>query len=260
METGYPRPQLQRPQWLSLNGAWRFRFDDERRCTPPVGHRRTGRCSSRCRSRPSRPRAASATRGFHPACWYERDFELAAATSGRVILHFGAVDYAARVWVNGVLAVEHEGGHTPFSADITALLNAVGPADDHGPRRGRSARPRQAARQAGLAARAARASGTRAPPASGRRCGSSGRAATYVETIRWTPDVENFAIGFEARIGGDAGGELCARGRLHARRARARARPLPRRRPRGRPPDRAVRSRASTTSATSCCGAPSGRP
>ena len=41
----------------------------------------------------------------------------------RVILRFGAVDYSARVWVNERLAITHEGGHTPFWADITNLLD-----------------------------------------------------------------------------------------------------------------------------------------
>ena len=43
-----------------------------------------------------------------------------------MILRFGAVDYAARVWVNGCLAMTHEGGHTPFWADITNLLDPSG--------------------------------------------------------------------------------------------------------------------------------------
>ncbi len=66
-----------------------------------------------------------ADRGFHPLCWYQRDFECL-PPSGRVILRFGAVDYCARVWVNGCLAVTHEGGHTPFWADITNMLDPSG--------------------------------------------------------------------------------------------------------------------------------------
>ena len=94
-------------------------------------------------------------RGFHRACWYQRDFDLSLAESERVILRFGAVDYSARVWVNGRLAITHEGGHTPFWADITDLLDEVGKADGHRLCRRRSARLDEAARQAGLAARAA---------------------------------------------------------------------------------------------------------
>ena len=62
---------------------------------------------------------------FHPCCWYQRAFEIA-PNDGRTLLHFGAVDYASKVWVNGHLAASHEGGHTPFSADITTLLEPSG--------------------------------------------------------------------------------------------------------------------------------------
>jgi hypothetical protein len=63
--------------------------------------------------------------GFHPVVWYRRELRVEDADRrDRLILHFGAVDYKASVWVNGRLAVEHAGGHTPFSADITPLLTA----------------------------------------------------------------------------------------------------------------------------------------
>ena len=62
--------------------------------------------------------------GFFHACWYRRQFERPLLQPGeRLILHFGAVDFAAQVWVNGCMAVRHEGGYTPFSADITDLLD-----------------------------------------------------------------------------------------------------------------------------------------
>ena len=63
--------------------------------------------------------------GFHPVLWYRRTFT-APATPGRVLLHFGAVDYRASVWVNGDLVATHEGGHTPFSADM-ANVQSDGP-------------------------------------------------------------------------------------------------------------------------------------
>ncbi len=54
--------------------------------------------------------------------WYARTFEHPVAEDERLLLHFGAVDYRATVWVNGVHVVSHEGGHTPFSADVTHSL------------------------------------------------------------------------------------------------------------------------------------------
>jgi beta-galactosidase/beta-glucuronidase len=61
---------------------------------------------------------------FHDVVWYAREFEspLKDAVKERLVLHFGAVDYLATVWVNGVQVACHEGGHTPFCADITRVL------------------------------------------------------------------------------------------------------------------------------------------
>jgi beta-galactosidase/beta-glucuronidase len=60
---------------------------------------------------------------YHPIVWYRRTFHVDADDrAGRLLLHFGAVDYRATVWVNGQMVVTHEGGNTPFSADITNAL------------------------------------------------------------------------------------------------------------------------------------------
>jgi beta-galactosidase/beta-glucuronidase len=61
---------------------------------------------------------------FHDVVWYARTISRPApgTEDGRVLLHFGAVDYRAAVWVNGVQVVSHEGGHTPFCADVTDVL------------------------------------------------------------------------------------------------------------------------------------------
>ena len=124
MEFGYPRPQLERPQWTSLNGPWRFCLDNERRFTNPPDIE-TWPAKITVPYPPESEASGIGDRSFHYVCWYERDFDVKPG-SRRVLLHFGAVDYAAKVWVNGCLAVEHEGGHTPFTADITKLLKASG--------------------------------------------------------------------------------------------------------------------------------------
>jgi hypothetical protein len=64
--------------------------------------------------------------GFHPVVWYRREFTLESMPEAKLVLHFGAVDFKAQVWVNGGLAITHEGGHTPFFADIGPLLNETG--------------------------------------------------------------------------------------------------------------------------------------
>jgi beta-galactosidase/beta-glucuronidase len=128
-DRAYPRPQLRRSSWLSLNGPWRFAFDPELRHREP--HDITEwPLTIEVPYAPESERSGVADTGFHRACWYEREFELPAqwrASRRRVLLHLGAVDYHARVWVNETKVAEHEGGHTPFSADITHALADDGP-------------------------------------------------------------------------------------------------------------------------------------
>ncbi|MBA2352587.1 MAG: glycoside hydrolase family 2 protein [Burkholderiales bacterium] len=125
MQNAYPRPQLQRSRWVSLNGMWKFRFDHERSyASPPDIHEWPH--TILVPFAPECKKSGIHDTGFHRACWYQREFEVERGAA-RVILHFGAVDYLARVWINDMLVVEHEGGHTPFSADITWALRGNGP-------------------------------------------------------------------------------------------------------------------------------------
>ena len=117
---GYPRPQLQRETWYSLNGPWDFAFD-------PDGIWRNSSevdWSERI-TVPFAPEAAASGighTGFFRACWYRRRCELPPRSGGeRWLLHFGAVDWRATVWINGAYAGEHEGGYTPFTFDVTDL-------------------------------------------------------------------------------------------------------------------------------------------
>jgi beta-galactosidase/beta-glucuronidase len=128
----YPRPLLRRPGWRSLDGEWRFTYDDELRYRIPSD---VGQWPSRilvpfC---PESERSGIGDRNFHRSCWYEREVDLEAPPPGPdgrpsllTLLHFGAVDYEARVWVNDVLVAEHEGGHTPFTADLSFALDPSG--------------------------------------------------------------------------------------------------------------------------------------
>jgi beta-galactosidase/beta-glucuronidase len=118
----HPRPQLERTGWISLNGSWDFALDPD-----AVWHAPENVTWNEQEIRvPFAPETAASGvehTGFFMACWYRRQFRCPTLSEGqRLWLHFGAVDYAASVWVNGKLAVQHEGGHTPFKADITELL------------------------------------------------------------------------------------------------------------------------------------------
>ncbi|MDP9052405.1 MAG: glycoside hydrolase family 2 [Acidobacteriota bacterium] len=126
-ELSYPRPQLRRHNWMSLNGSWRFLFDNELRHHIPSDIE-VWPLEIQVPYAPECARSGLGRQDFHRSCWYQRDFELSSemvAAGRRVLLHFGAVDYRARVWVNDVPVMEHEGGHTPFHADITSALRAA---------------------------------------------------------------------------------------------------------------------------------------
>jgi len=115
---GYPRPQFQRPEWFSLNGHWDFVIDVEGAWSSPSQVQFSGRILV-----PFAPETRASEvndTGLYRACWYRRSFGVPAfGGEERVILHFGAVDYLASVWVNGTLVAQHEGGYTPFEVDIT---------------------------------------------------------------------------------------------------------------------------------------------
>src|SRR5947199_10609579 len=119
----HPRPQLRRENWTDLCGAWGFAFDkDECGLTERWFERDDVFCLQiQVPFPPESKLSGLHATAPHKVVWYRREFELAEVPE-RLILHFGAVDYRASVWVNGRLAMEHEGGHTPFSADIAHLL------------------------------------------------------------------------------------------------------------------------------------------
>lgn len=120
----YPRPQFVRMEWQSLNGGWGFRFDDlnagetekwqeELKPTHTITVPYTYETQA----------SGIGIEEFHPRVWYSKQVSIPEEAAGkRVILHFQAVDYYAKVWVNGVLAGSHQGGYTAFSIDITPYL------------------------------------------------------------------------------------------------------------------------------------------
>jgi beta-galactosidase/beta-glucuronidase len=201
---GYPRPQLQRAQWTSLNGRWRFRFDDEAclNCPADVAD---WPLEITVPYPPESKASGIGDRGFHHACWYEREFDCKPGRD-RVILRFGAIDYSARVWVNGQLAVTHEGGHTPFWADITEMLRPDGVqtvtvrAEDD---------PFDLTKPRGKQDWQLEPHSIWYPRTTGiwQTVWFERVPTTYIDKIRWTPRLEGFALGFEARIEGDAGDE-----------------------------------------------------
>jgi beta-galactosidase/beta-glucuronidase len=117
---GYPRPQLRRDSWISLNGHWDFAFDPDAAWREPADVVWTERI--RVPFSPEAPSSGLGHTGFMQACWYRTGIALPPTADGsRWLLHFGAVDYTATVWANGVRLGTHEGGYTPFHFDVTAF-------------------------------------------------------------------------------------------------------------------------------------------
>lgn len=133
----HPEPRARRAAWQSLNGPWRFAFDpgligeqehwylrnSRGKVHPAIGRHQT-------ESKPltinvpfpwESPLSGVARPDYKGAAWYEREFTVPADWQGlRPFLNFGAVDWLARVWINGRLVAENENGYLPFSIDLTS--------------------------------------------------------------------------------------------------------------------------------------------
>jgi beta-galactosidase/beta-glucuronidase len=131
-DPAYPRPQVTRPRWTDLTGIWQFGYDDADRGVDERWYQGDGGFDRDITVPypPESPASGVGDTGFHAIVWYRRSFDRPEAgdrPGERVLLHLGAVDHQASVWVNGHLVATHEGGHTPFSADITPALTEDGP-------------------------------------------------------------------------------------------------------------------------------------
>jgi beta-galactosidase/beta-glucuronidase len=119
----YPRPQMARKDWINLNGLWDYAIRPQQETTAakydgqilvpfPVESALSGV------KQPLTP---------DQRLWYRRTFIAPRLKGKRLLLHFGAVDWRAEVWVNGKAVGKHEGGYDPFTFDITAALKGKGP-------------------------------------------------------------------------------------------------------------------------------------
>ncbi|MEG1060252.1 MAG: glycoside hydrolase family 2 TIM barrel-domain containing protein [Oscillospiraceae bacterium] len=116
----YPRPQMVRDSWLCLNGRWQYAVN-QGDCPPD---KMSGEIIVPF-SPESELSGANCIISPKDILWYKRTFTLDESFSGgRVLLHFGAVDQTAEVFVNGIFVGAHVGGYTAFSFDITDAIKA----------------------------------------------------------------------------------------------------------------------------------------
>ena len=119
----YPRPIMERQEWMNLNGLWDYSILPVAESLP-----------SAWQGKILVPFAVESSLsgiqkpvGEENALWYERKFSISSKWKGQqVLLHFDAVNWKAEVWINDIKIGVHEGGYTPFSFNITPYLNSAG--------------------------------------------------------------------------------------------------------------------------------------
>jgi len=122
----YPRPQMVRAAWTNLNGEWDYAITDKAAARPQTF---SGRLLVPFAIQSQLSGVATAVTD-QQRLWYRRTFPAPVLARGsRLLLHFGAVDWEAHVFVNGRDVGSHTGGYDPFSFDITDALKASGDQD-----------------------------------------------------------------------------------------------------------------------------------
>lgn len=119
----YPRPTMERADWKNLNGLWEYAIvgADSRKPEKFHGEILVPFAVESALS------GVGKTVGENQSLWYRRSFTVPASWQGRdVMLNFGAVDWEAEVWVNGIKVGGHKGGYTPFGLNITPALKSKG--------------------------------------------------------------------------------------------------------------------------------------
>jgi beta-galactosidase/beta-glucuronidase len=210
----HPRPLLRRDAWTSLDGRWAFALDADARRRTPAGVDFDREIV--VPFAPETPASGVGDTGLYRACWYRRTFTAPALQAGeRLWVRFGAVDHHATVWVDGARVVEHDGGYTPFGADVTDVLgDGAGhelvvrayddPADLEKPRGKQDWQPEP--------------HNVWYPRTTGiwQTVWLEVVPATHVASVRWRPDVAAWAVGLEAHVGGPPRDDLRLEVRLRA--------------------------------------------
>lgn len=195
----HPRPQLRRDTWFSLDGEWDFAFDADPAWDDPQAVLWSTKIQ--VPFSPETPASGLHCQDLFRTVWYRKTFDSPLLKPGqRLLLHFGAVDYSAAVWVNGFKVCTHRGGYTPFHADITGALQGgveeiVVRADDD---------PLDLAKPRGKQDWKLEAHSIWYPRTTGiwQTVWLEPVSAAYIERINWTSNLQRWEIGLEARVAG----------------------------------------------------------
>ena len=211
-DKGYPRPMLQRANWTSLNGRWDFAVDHDAQLGSPDAVKWDAQIE--VPYAPETPASGVHNQDLYRAVWYRRTFDAPKlGRDQRLLLHFGAVDYEATVWVNGSVAARHEGGYSPFHADVTDLLNKSGPQtvvvrayDD----------PADLAKPRGKQDWKREPHSIWYPRTTGiwQTVWTEAVPSSYLAAVRWSPNAERWEVSLEAELGGERRDDLQLRVRL----------------------------------------------
>ncbi len=192
---------MERAEWVSLDGEWDFSIDARAEVALPALVNWNAKIVV-----PFSPETSASgigNTGFYCVAWYRRSFTTGWLGGGkRLLLHFGAVDYKATIWVNGVEVCTHQGGYTPFTVDVTEVLRGEGAqelvvrAEDD---------PADLAKPRGKQDWKLDPHSIWYPRTTGiwQTVWMEVVPPTYLELIRWASNLERWEIGFEAHIRGN---------------------------------------------------------
>ena len=205
----HPNPQFERQNWQNLNGLWQFEMDHGN-----SGEARKLYEADKAFSQtiqvpfcPESKLSGVAYTDFIRAVWYQRSFTVTEQQlQGRVLLHFGAVDYEAHVYINGKKCGDHRGGYVSFSFDITQLLqpgeNVVTVHAEDDSRNLRIPSGKQSDRYDSYGCFYTRTTGI------WQMVWLEFVPRNYIQNVRYTTDVENGILNITAQLVG--AGTLCA--------------------------------------------------
>jgi len=193
---------MRREAWINLNGEWEFEIDHGK-----SGRERGLSSAEKLSGKiivpfcPESKLSGVEYKDFMAAVWYRRKFTIPSDwTNGRVLLHFGAVDYYTEVWINGVSVGTHKGGFSSFALDITKHLldgeNTIIVCAEDDVRSGKQPSGKQSTQYYSRGCHYTRSTGI------WQTVWLEYVPNTYIESMKYIPDLDNGLLHIEALVEG----------------------------------------------------------